>query len=87
MLCTWESKPCSSNKNGIFHVIIKIVFPVLISELICKMADLHNYSSFLQQVLLNLGTLDVPLLVEMDINVLPKPTGVVIPHRLGIAKG
>ena len=41
---------------------------------------------FLQQVLLDFGPLYHPLLVEVDVNVLAKPTGVVIPDCLGIAK-
>ena len=41
----------------------------------------------LQQVGLDASTTDPVGLVEVDLNQLPKPTAVVVPERLGVAKG
>ena len=47
---------------------------------------LSTDSRLLQQVLFYLGSFDCPTLVEVDVNVLAKATGVVITNGLGIAK-
>lgn len=48
--------------------------------------DLSTHSRLLQQVLLYLGPFDGASLVEVDVDVLPKATGVVVANRLGVAK-
>lgn len=49
-------------------------------------SHLSTYTRLLQQVLLYFGSFDGPALVEVDIDVLPKATGVVITNCLGIAE-
>lgn len=48
--------------------------------------DLSTHSRLLQQVLLYLGPFDGASLVEVDVDVLPKATGVVVANCLGVAK-
>ena len=47
---------------------------------------LTNNSRLLQEVLVNPGTLDSSILVEVDVNVFPEPARVIIPHSLCVAK-
>ena len=47
---------------------------------------LTNNSGLLQEVLVNPGTLDSSVLVEVDVNVFPEPAGVIVPHSLSVAK-
>ena len=47
---------------------------------------LLNNATRLQQVLLNLGELDVPCTVKVDVNVLAESAAVVVTRRFGIAK-
>lgn len=44
-------------------------------------------SGLLQKEVLNAGALDHPARVEVDVNVFPKATGVVVADGLSIAKG
>lgn len=48
---------------------------------------LSTHTRLLQQVLLYLGSFNGPSLVEVDIYILPKATGVVVTNCLGVAKG
>ena len=50
-------------------------------------SDLVDEARFLQQVLVNHGSLYHSLSAEMDVNVLAKSAGVVVAVRLGISKG
>lgn len=51
------------------------------------MSHLSTHAGLLQQVLLYLGSFDGPSLVEVDIDILPEATGVVVTNGLGVAKG
>lgn len=54
----------------------------------CRLAShLTTHTGFLQQVLLNPGSLDGASLVEVDIDVFSKAARVVITNGFGIAKG
>ena len=53
----------------------------------CHMSHLVDKPGLLQEVLLDHGTFDDPLGCEVHVNVLAKPTGVVIAFCLCIAKG
>ena len=53
----------------------------------CHMSHLVDKPGLLQEVLLNHGTFNDPLSCEVHVNVLAKPTGVVVAFRLCIAKG
>ena len=50
------------------------------------MLYLIHQSRLLQQILVDDGSLDDSIGCEVDVNVLPKPTGVVIPLGLGVSK-
>ena len=50
-----------------------------------RVCELHN-SGPLQEVRTHSSTADAACFVELDLHKLPKARGVVIPHRLGIAK-
>lgn len=50
-------------------------------------SHLSTHSRLLQQVLLYLGSFDGSSLVEVDVDVFSKATGVVVTDRLGVAKG
>ena len=47
---------------------------------------LMNYSRFLKQILVNLGSLNDSILVEVDVDVLSKSRRVVISHSLCVAE-
>lgn len=49
-------------------------------------SHLPTHTRLLQQVLLYLGSFNGPSLVEVDIDVLPKATGVVVTNGLGVAE-
>lgn len=50
-------------------------------------SHLPAHAGLLQQVLLDPGAFDGAALVEVDVDILPKAAGVVVPNSLGIAKG
>ena len=50
-------------------------------------SHLPAHTRLLQQVLLYLGSFDGPSLVEVDIDIFPKATGVIVTDGLGISKG
>lgn len=51
------------------------------------MPHLSTHAGLLQQVLLDLRSFDGTSLVEVNVDVLPEATGVVVPNGLGVAKG
>lgn len=48
---------------------------------------LVDNSGLLQEILLNLGSLNGSLMIKVDVDVLPKSTGIVISDGFGISKG
>lgn len=48
---------------------------------------LSTHAGLLQQVLLDLCSLDGASLVEVNVDVLPEAAGVVVPNGLGVAEG